>query len=520
MKVKRFTHIHLWIISITFLIVIFIGGWYATEYLGNIARQEIIKENEASLLTLSTYFGSELQMVENAVKSLAGSSWISPALISHGKQDIEHANSALDRYNSAFNSSVTYLMDINGVTVASSNRNEPDSFVGKSYRFRSYFQAAMQGNQGHYYAIGVTTGKRGFYTSFPVRNDNAEIIGVIVMKKDVDAWDKHLGTYMNVYFIDPHGVIFISSEKALLFASLWPINEKIKQELLTSRQFGDRPFEALMSQEINNRMDIIFNGSHHIAFRKVIDPEGWSIVLMSPTDRITIYKSVGAVSAILICTLISIPLIVIYKTARSAEMVRESEERFRRLADSTFEGILIHDKGEILDLNQSLLQMLGYEHDEVIGTDLLDLVAPESRKLVSLSMKGGIEKPFEILIYRKDGSTITMEALGKPIIYKGKQARVVALRDITEREQAERALLESEEKFRKMSATAHNAMTMIDNDGNISFWNEAAEKIFGYSSQEVIGKNLHMLIAPQRYHEAYEKGFREFKNYGQWRRHW
>jgi diguanylate cyclase (GGDEF)-like protein len=322
LKVKRFTHIHLWIISITFLIVIFIGGWSATKYLGNIARQEIIKENEASFSILSTYILSELQKFEGAVKSLASSPWISLALISHGKQDIEQANCALDRYNSAFNSSVAYLMDTSGVTVASSNRNEPDSFVGKLYGFRSYFQAAMQGNQGRYYAIGVTTDKRGFYTSFPVRNDNGEIIGVIALKKDVDEWEERFSRYTNCFFIDPHGIIFLSSEKALLFASLWPINEKIKQELLTSKQFDERLFKALLSQEVTDKMDIILDGSHYIAFRKVIDPEGWSIVLMSPTDRITVYKSVGVISVILIYTLIAIPLIVIYRTARSAEEIR------------------------------------------------------------------------------------------------------------------------------------------------------------------------------------------------------
>ncbi len=118
-------------------------GWFATDYLGNNARQEIIGENRASALTLSVYVSSTLNYIEGAVKSLAGSPWIAPTLLSKGVQDIEHANSALDRYNSALNASVSYLMDADGMTVASSNRDNPDSFVGKSYRFRPYFQSTI-----------------------------------------------------------------------------------------------------------------------------------------------------------------------------------------------------------------------------------------------------------------------------------------------------------------------------------------------------------------------------------------
>src|SRR5208337_2249762 len=110
-----------------------------------------IGESEASALTLSVYVSSTLNKFEGAVKSLAGSPWISPALLSKGERDIEQANTALDRYNSALEASVSYLMDADGATVASSNRNDPDSFVGKSYRFRPYFQEAFRGNPYRYF---------------------------------------------------------------------------------------------------------------------------------------------------------------------------------------------------------------------------------------------------------------------------------------------------------------------------------------------------------------------------------
>jgi len=83
------------------------------------------------------------------------------------------------------------------------------------------------------------------------------------------------------------------------------------------------------------------------------------------------------------------------------------------------------------------------------------------------------------------------------------------------RQHVEEALKESEEKFQLLAATAHDAIIMIDHEGNIFFWNDAAEEMFGYANQEAMGKNCHRLIVPSRYHEAYEEGFGVFLHSGQ-----
>ena len=88
-------------------------------------------------------------------------------------------------------------------------------------------------------------------------------------------------------------------------------------------------------------------------------------------------------------------------------------------------------------------------------------------------------------------------------------------KDITTHKQAEVAVRESEEKFRSISASAQDCILMIDNEGNISYWNEAAERIFGYSKEEAIGKESHILLGPERYLEAYRKGFSTFRETGQ-----
>jgi len=66
-----------------------------------------------------------------------------------------------------------------------------------------------------------------------------------------------------------------------------------------------------------------------------------------------------------------------------------------------------------------------------------------------------------------------------------------------ERKQAEAALQESEEIFRSISTSAQDGIVMMDNEGNISYWNKAAQRIFDYTEEEAIGKETHIFLAPQ-----------------------
>lgn len=123
---------------------------------------------------------------------------------------------------------------------------------------------------------------------------------------------------------------------------------------------------------------------------------------------------------------------------RAAEdALRESEARFRQLSDAAFEGIAIHDKGILLDANASFCKMFGYELAELRGGSVLDLAAPDSRNDVLNHIRAGSESPYEAMGLRKDGTVFAGELRGSPITYGGRSVRIVAVRDVTERKQAE-----------------------------------------------------------------------------------
>ena len=122
---------------------------------------------------------------------------------------------------------------------------------------------------------------------------------------------------------------------------------------------------------------------------------------------------------------------------KTAQSLLESEERFRRLSQASFEGISITHQGKFIDVNEQFTRMLGYERSEIIGRPVLDLVAPESRELVTQHMESGYERPYELFAVKKDGATFPVEVHGKSISYAGGTARVTAIKDITERKQAQ-----------------------------------------------------------------------------------
>lgn len=157
----------------------------------------------------------------------------------------EQANRFLERVKHESGAAEIFLMDVEGTAVASSNWRSDLSFVGHSYRFRPYFQQAMKGRLGRYFAIGATTGIPGGFFARPVVH-NSQAAGVVVVKIDLDdlqaAWSE---ANENVLVSDGNGVIFLSSRDEWRYRSLSPLNDEALQSLTETRQYADRRITSL-----------------------------------------------------------------------------------------------------------------------------------------------------------------------------------------------------------------------------------------------------------------------------------
>lgn len=135
--------------------------------------------------------------------------------------------------------SALYGIDSAGVARVASNADQPDSFVGYSFRFRPYFVDAMRTGGSEYFAEGAVTGRTGLFLARRVEKQGRPL-GVIVVKIEFDQVERLWRAANRVSFIaDPDGVIIVSTEPELKFDTLTPLDAARRAEIARARPFGD-----------------------------------------------------------------------------------------------------------------------------------------------------------------------------------------------------------------------------------------------------------------------------------------
>ena len=182
-----------------------VGGYLYYSALKRSVLNEVETQAASQAETIKVLLSSYLSSNLNAVRALAGLKEIQQAFVNPNEIALTEANFILDNFNDSLGASVSYMMDQEGKTIASSNRNDRDSFVGKNYSFRPYFQKAISGNPSIYMALGVTSKKRGLYYSYPVyERTQKSPMGVVILKTSAEATERELLTLQR-YLINLFG---------------------------------------------------------------------------------------------------------------------------------------------------------------------------------------------------------------------------------------------------------------------------------------------------------------------------
>ncbi len=199
---------------------------------------------------------------------------------------------------------------------------------------------------------------------------------------------------------------------------------------------------------------------------------------------------------------------------QAEEALRQSEERFRLLAESSLTGIYLFQEGRFRYVNQSLASLFGYRVEEVVDRlGPLDLTHPEDRPRVVENVRRRTEGEVQDIRYefrglRKDGAVIYAEVHGQRIEYGGKVGIIGTLVDITERTRAVKALEESEERYRAIFEQAPVGIIQSTPAGRYNKVNAAMARMFGYDSPEEMLAGV-TDIASQIYVDAADR--EEFK---------
>jgi len=192
---------------------------------------------------------------------------------------------------------------------------------------------------------------------------------------------------------------------------------------------------------------------------------------------------------------------------QAEEALRESEERFSKAFRASPYGLAItrQSDGVILEVNDSWLQVFGYESDEVIGkgwTRFGFAVDPaDSRRARAIVEEQGYLREFEMAANRKSGETIMVRLSIEPIELRGEPCMVTIVNDITQRKQAEEALRESEEQARHrlahleaIYATAPVGLCFVDTDLRYLSINQRLAEINGKLVEEHLGRTVREVL--------------------------
>jgi PAS domain S-box-containing protein len=189
--------------------------------------------------------------------------------------------------------------------------------------------------------------------------------------------------------------------------------------------------------------------------------------------------------------------------------LRESEAKFRSVMESAIDAIISGDVlGNIRSWNTAATALFGFTEEEVIGQPI-ELIIPERfrqshREGLRRVSSGGphhvIGKTVELAAVRKSGSEFPVELSLATWFLDDERYFTGIIRDISERKQAE-------QKFRSVTESAIDAIISADHTGKIISWNNAATRILGYTRDDVIDKQLEIII-PERFHEPHREGMK------------
>lgn len=491
------------------------GGYLYYHSLQELTFKEAEREASWHCEMARSYVSSYLSEHLKPARTLAGLSELSRALVESTDESLVKANCVLDHFCKTLEADVCYLIDDRGNTLASSNRADPDSFVGQNYSFRPYFQQALGGSPGIYMAKGVTSTRRGVYYSYPVYGeDRANPLGVAVIKAPLEVLERELSGIKGGIFllVDSNGVIFLSNRDDWLFRSLGKIASEQAERIVQTRQFGKGPYEWIGLEMKGGALAVDQAGHEYLVHRVEIETvPGWSVIHMS--DFGEVYRQVagplGRIAGTIIfifCGFVGGLVFFLHRRAgqeivrqkASEQALKDGEEKLRMLIDNLpniiFQG---YQDWSIEFFDDKIEQITGYKKEEfnarkVKWVDLVveeDLPAMMDSFLSARKGKSSYMREYRIrtrggeILWIQEGSQIAYDENGNMKFVAG------AFLNITDCRRAEDALRESREKLSKAFSASPDGITIATlAEGRFIDANEAFLKATGYEREELIGR--------------------------------
>ncbi len=300
-----------------------------------------VRQNAAESLERDAY-NALTQLHSQLLGALESHAYL-PALLASGHevhdflerapatQSVEALNRYLEQANRIAETADIYLMQADGLTIAASNWRSPATFIGRNFAFRPYFQEAMQGKISRYYALGTTSGERGYYFSAPVKATDGTVSGVVVVKIAVDPLE-NLAKQRGMSFIvtDPDDVVFMSDRSAWHYRAVQPLTSAKLTALRESRRYGDRQITPLTELNLqpgkNGQHANDLTRNYLVLYQDMRETAGWQLYLLADWGRVTRTVSVAVILA---GVMLLLSILLIYLLWKNQRQRRDYEQRTR-----------------------------------------------------------------------------------------------------------------------------------------------------------------------------------------------
>lgn len=281
---------HLLLVAVfsSFVLILWLTGHWSRQN----ALENLQQQNQHQLKLFVANLQGQLEKYEILPELLATNSLLLNFLqYPNDVNTIKALNRYLESINKVAGASDTYLMNAQGWTIAASNWLSDRPFIGRNFGYRPYFKQAMQGKLGRYFALGSTSNRRGYYFAYPVR-DNEKIQGAVVMKIEFNDFEANWSVFKEDFVVtDPDGVIFISTNDAWRYKSLYPLDDPVLQRVHDSRRYGDVEIGTLGitgKDRLSEHAQVVNMGdsrhSDHLMLEQAMPHAGWRVHTFASLD--------------------------------------------------------------------------------------------------------------------------------------------------------------------------------------------------------------------------------------------
>ena len=364
------------------------------------AYQQMHQQSNQQLSNLVGYIDNILGRFDRIPKVLSKHPVLSQALISPNEQaKIIKLNQLLADIRTMTQASDIYLIDKKGITIGASNWQFPNSFVGMNFTFRPYFQDALKGKLSHYYAVGLSSGKRGFYYAFPVIIDDV-VAGVIALKISIaDIEEQYKKTVLNNSFnfliVAPDDVVFISDRPEWRLKTIGNLSKAKQLNLIAEKRYTDKEISSLDVVDISNHyfpknlgselLKVTSNkGSEEIfALNKLMQKANWQVHLWSSLAPMKYQQNLLVILSASGYLLMVFLLLFANERLKNARRLKQSQQLLEkkvkeRTADLSASNVKLHE--EMAQRQQAQTQM-NKMRDELIQSEKLALIGSMSASI-------------------------------------------------------------------------------------------------------------------------------------------